>query len=161
MDPKKKNSNKGPLVTASSMNGVHDYPILHLSKYYWTITRTFDEIPSKQMTHYDCIAIIETESGSWPWTLKRYIQVCEGLPWFDVKSSLTVSMTPEPAEFNTLKVWALLFSRSYVNSARRNIFSASITESVLRPCSQPETLQSLGALDLSYATLCWKEKYQY
>ncbi|WVY92227.1 hypothetical protein V8G54_037741 [Vigna mungo] len=33
----------------------------------------------------------------------------------------------------------------------------SNAESPLPPCSQPETLQSLGALDLSYATLCWTE----
>lgn len=117
-----------------------------------------DKIQSKQDLHYDSTAIMETKSGSWPWTLKRYIQVCEGLPWLDVKSSLTVSITPEAAESNTLNVWALLFSRSYVNSVRRYIFSWSITESALRSCSQPETLQSLGALDLSYATLCWTEK---
>lgn len=119
-----------------------------------------DKIPSKQKMNYDCNAIIETDSGSCPWTLNRYIQVCEGFPWFDVKSSLIVLITPEPAEFNTLNVCALLFSRSYENSVRRNIFSVSTIESALRPCSQPEILQSLGALDLSYATLCWKQNYQ-
>lgn len=134
-------------------------PILDLKPITLNNYTENDKIPSNQMMHYDCIAIIETDSGSWPWTLNRYIHVCVSLPWFDVKSSLIVSITVEPAEFNTLKVWALLFSRSYVNSARRNIFSVSTTEETSF-CSQPEILQSFGALDLSYATLCWKGKYQ-
>ncbi|CAL1386849.1 unnamed protein product [Linum trigynum] len=82
------------------------------------------------------------------------MQVWAWLPWFDVKSSLTVSMTCEAAESRTLMVCALLFSRSYVNSASRNSFSGSAVEVTSVPLNQPETRQSFGALDRSYATLC-------
>ena len=46
------------------------------------------------------------------------------------------------------------------SSVKRNICSVSTATSILCPCSHPETLQSFGALDLSYATLCSKINFQ-
>lgn len=102
---------------------------------------------------------IKTELGSWPWTLNRYMQVWAECPWLEVKSSLIMLTRPGLPESITLKVWTLLLSRSYMNSVSKNLRSESAATSPSCPFSHPETRQSLGALDLLYATLCWMNEH--